>query len=454
MTARQQQRIAWACLLILVTAVGLGAQPPPIGPFPTWADPSLPNEYGGDSAHPAFANLDPAWAGLLASRMPKTLRTGVGHRFQWHPRHGELAIAGNGQTEPSEIGSVPTGLQYVLDLTLAAMPDGQGGEASGLLLTGIRPDGRSSVRFAPYDPATDPDSAIVFADVLPPALPGEIYSAAGIVDGLLYVFEAASKEIRRFVDTNNDGAPDAPDASALPVSVANVFAVMPTPVYGFMTGPFGPEADFLTYRARYAYVLNVESGHLKVVTTPRSAAPRPIVYRRLGAKQTKIRVFYHEERSLQAFRKTSTGWDAVSAVERTPATRNYVDLTVSKYFSDGDIIVIRDANDSSISTEELKVGPRKILFFKRPYTLASEGETLFLPGDGFDAATSTVQVHFRDDSNYQVTGLSATLSPSGLSLRIPSLPPGLTQAHLLVTVIDSRFETNALTEIDVVPATP
>ncbi len=435
-------------LVALVMAAPLAAQTP-VGPYPAWADPSLPNIYGGDKTHPALTALDPLWAASIASLMPKTLTTGVSHWYQWHPRHGELAIESSGQG----IGSVATGLQYVLHLTLADLPNGQGGEIPGLMVTGIRPDGRSSIRFAPFDPSTDPDSAIVFADLLPPAPPGEIYVCAGIVEGWLYVFEAASKEIRRFVDTNNDGKPDAPDPAALPVSVEGMHEVLPMPVHGFMRGPFGPEADFAWFQDRYAHVLKVENGHLKIVTTPRSA-PRPVVYRRLGAKQTKIRVFYHEERSLQAFRKIPTGWEPVSSIERTPATHDYVDLTVSKYFSEGDILIVRDANDASIDTGELRVGPRKILFFKRPYTLASEGETLFLPGDGFQAQTSSIQVKFTEDPTHQVTGLSATLAPGGLSLKIPPLPPGLGHAHLIVTIIDSRFSANAVTEVNVVKADP
>lgn len=219
-----------ASLLVAAVASRPASSQEDLLPFPSW--PSQILELPSFASAPQLRHSDRNER-LSGGPLAYHLVALHGYRVQAYSETSVLAIS----TAMGNVGGIDCGLREVWSLSVVGdgvLPDGPARDI-GLIVVGPDSSGRSRARYAPWSADTSP-SDLVFRDLLVPEKAGEHYVLAEVVWGTTFVVEITTGEIRKLIDTDGDGLPDAA-SSEPPIVLAHSPDL--NGVRGFVPAPDG-----------------------------------------------------------------------------------------------------------------------------------------------------------------------------------------------------------------------
>ncbi len=427
------------CALVLVFGLPIGGLAQVNPGMPPWVD-DVTFSLGGDVGHPALSGIDSVWVDGVFNQVDQV--TANAHIILFHPRHGDLAVRkleASGLT--SDVGTLSTGLQYVLGLRTLERPDANGiSRVVGLYVTGLKSNGHASVFYCPWSGTNPPPPNVAFSELIPEAPTGRTYLVGDIVGDRLYVFDAAGEKVYRYVDSDGDGLPDTPDTVG-PLSLAAnpPGALIREPVLGFYR-PAGTMDDALhwgTSKHRWGYWrLAADQGVLKVAWT---RVPRPPRFDAEGVcdGQSKLRAHHDYGKKVLVYAGNSVAqMQPIShATVVSDNLHQWVDVGLTRPLRQGEMIQLRDADDGTLVSYLGTVAPRRHFIMESDAGTAWELVPVSFPA--FDVSPSTTVVTGKL-ANVPVA-LDVTISQNAIVIETPVLSGGRSAAPLLIEVTDSRY---------------
>ena len=215
--------IIGAIVMIVTCPVAVEAR---LGVFPEWARRITWNRP------PAAASWERVDQWVRGTVVKSTRAVYVdGYRFRARTRGGVIAVWKRGRG----LGGLDTAFSEILRIVRVGPRTFPKSKAFRLLWCGLRPDGCFGVQGLLLDAESNPKPAdVVTFPVRSTA--DEVWTAVGLVGGRLYVLDGVTKNIRRYVDTDDDGLPDTRDTRfqvSVPIFVSRAPLLFSGPIYGF-----------------------------------------------------------------------------------------------------------------------------------------------------------------------------------------------------------------------------
>ena len=191
---------------------------------PGWVANTWPADRKFVPSHPGLVTVDKRWSEIvLNSESTVEQELFSDYIVGFHPLHGDLAIH-RVTSATFNVGGFDTGLDYIYSVTISR---------DGLAPTGIVVSGQvgdvSQVLYSDWPLDGDP-ATWSFSPLIPNGPTGSRYLVAQVIGQELYVFDAASETVLRYVDGDLDGLPDGLQAPAtLDVNLSGAIG----PVFGF-----------------------------------------------------------------------------------------------------------------------------------------------------------------------------------------------------------------------------
>ena len=430
-------RLFYAMILLLGLSANGFAQ---INPgMPSWVD-DTPFALGGDVGHPALSGIDAVWLDGVLNQVGQI--TVNSHIILFHPRHGDLGVRkleSSGLT--SDVGTLSTGLQYVLGLRSFEQPDANGvSQVVGFYVTGLKSNGKSSVFYCPWSGVNPPPTNLALTELIPEAPAGRVYIVGDIVENRLYVFDAAGENVYRYVDSDADGLPDTPDTVA-PLSLATkpAGALIREPVLGFYR-PAGTTDDAFHWgssKHRWGYWrVAADQGVLKASW---KRIPRPPRFDAEGVcdGQNKIRAHHDYGKKVVVYAGVSVSqMQLIShATVVSDNLHQWVDVGLTRPLRQGEVIQLRDADDGALVSYLETVAPRRHFLMESEEGTVWESVPVSFPA--FDVSPSTTVVTGKLGN--VLVALDVKISQNSVVIETPVLAGGTSSASLLVEATDSRF---------------
>ena len=219
--------------------------------------------------------------------------------------------------------------------------------------------------------------------MIPDSVVGKRWLASSIVFGKLYVFEATSPTISRYVDSNGDGVPDQLD----PITPAAVNIDTEFGFRGFSKRGTKVRADIGHFRHyRWHEVAESTSGLELIRRATNSARLGPTaVVGRIFANQKFIRCSAERRSTIQIFSGPDIdNLEPISGSYKTRGLRSHVDIPISS-ITTGHIVRLSAKKDSEQPelADYIVEPPRFWVFPWEPY-FAKSGKKVIFRGSGFD----------------------------------------------------------------------
>ncbi len=402
-------------------------------PLPAWYANLL--SFPAASSAPELAQID---RGMLGGGPISTGDVLIHGYMVWrYAEDGTLAALSNS----SQCG-IDTGLAKVWSLSVARVLTGtlpnQLFDEVGLVVAGLTANGVSRVLFGAW-PEGAPASSVTFTPLIADAPPGEYYLFPEVVYGSLWVVEATHGEIRRYVDSDGDGLPDA-ISSDIPLDIAAHSDEGLWVVRGFYPyfGRVAVRCMFTDIRRRRVATIRSRNGALEFVREGDAshAGRRPMFVGHLAwTGLQRVRVAY-EQGHVISIRDAATGNVLGKGVVAAPY--RFAEVILKRPLVRNAVIKLKSETDGRESLPVTVLDAPKSLevFSGFPY-YASSGATVILTGTGFGSPTEprvTVKGDLGAHGNF-VALTSSVIDDARLAVSLPPLPPGTTVGQRTVLEI-------------------
>ncbi len=402
-------------------------------PLPAWYPGLL--SYPVVTPSPALAQVD---QGMFGSGLSTTGDVFIHDHIVWrYAEDGTLAALSN----TSQCG-IDTGLANVWSLSVARVltgtPPNQLFDEVGLVVAGVTAAGISRVLFGAWPEGT-PASSVTFTPLIADAPPGEYYLFPEVAYGELWVVEATHGEIRRYVDSDGNGLPDA-ISSDIPLDIAAHKDEKLWNIAGFFPyfGRMAVRCRYTDIRSRKVATVRSRNGALEFVRegAASSVQRRPMFAGHLAwTGLQRVRVAY-ERGHVISVRDAVT--DKVLGKGVVAAPLKFAEVILERPLPRNAVIKLRSETDGRESPAITVLDAPKSMkvFAGFPY-YASSGATVILTGTGFGSPTQprvTVKGDLGANGNF-VALSSSVIDDTRLAVSLPALPPGTTVGQRTVLEI-------------------
>lgn len=417
------------------------------GPWPAWASQKT---VGGVEAfayldHPALLGIPERWRASV-TRGLQTMQLHRKYPVWYSQGHGELAFGERmAQGGMVHLGALTTGLEYVFSVD----PWVSQGGPQGLVVAGVDASGRSKVLFAAWPSDTITPQSLVLTPLTPDSLPGRRYVSASIVFGKLYVFDAATSSIIRFVDTDGNGLPDAIDSippfdlAGTPTDELGVFGFYP-----YDASTVGVYYGIQLHNELRGWKLLEINGQFDIIeaTTPVVNGGKPGILGRVAAGLKVLRVLTEPGNSVTVYAGPPSNLSPVGEAKNQGWNR-IVDVPLSRALVAGELVEVR-TNWGEVSYQ-VQVGPTTLVVFPGTPGFIRSGSAVQLDGGNLTPGTTVTATL----DGHPVPCTVLFVNSSRIVVGKFSIPEGQTAAgRLRLEIADPAFQETVIRDLNVIPA--